>query len=81
MQKTTATAKRIQPLKRKTGPELGDLSAFKKIAEDTLALVEKDQMAEAKAKIKELESAWDDAEETMNPKNPSKWNSIDKSYR
>lgn len=61
------------------GSELGDLSAFKKIAEDTLALVEKDQLADAKSKIKELETAWDDAESQMKPLNSEKWNSLDKS--
>ena len=56
-----------------------DMAPFKKISEDTLALVENGKMAEAKTKIKELETAWDDAETTLKPKSPSKWNSIDKS--
>ena len=58
---------------------LGDLSTYKKIAEDTLALVDKGQLAEAKAKIKDLETEWDNAEEKMKPLNPDKWNSLDKS--
>lgn len=59
--------------------DLGDLSSFKKISEDTMELVSKKQMAEAKAKIKELETAWDNAEEKMKPMNPEKWTSVDKS--
>ena len=58
---------------------LGDLTSFKKIAEDTLALVGKKQMPEAKARIKDLETAWDVAEETVKARNPAKWNSADKS--
>lgn len=58
---------------------LGDLTSFKKIAEDTLALVGKKQMPEAKARIKDLETAWDVAEEAVKPRNPAKWNSADKS--
>ena len=58
---------------------LGDLSAFKKIAEETLDLVDKGQLAEAKAKVKELETEWDKAEESMKPLNTEKWNSLDKS--
>jgi len=58
---------------------LGDLSAFRKIAEDTLDLVNKNQLADAKARIKDLETAWDVAEEKMKPMNSGKWNSVDKS--
>jgi len=58
---------------------LGDLSSFKKIAEDSLAMVGKKQMPEAKARIKDLETAWDVAEETVKARNPAKWNSADKS--
>lgn len=62
-----------------TSGVLGDLSPFKKIAEDTLDLVKKNELAQAKTRIKNLETAWDDAEETMKPKSPEKWNSVDKS--
>ena len=61
------------------GGVLGDLSPFKKIAEDTLEIVKRGKMAEAKNRIKDLETAWDDAEETMKPKSPEKWQSVDKS--
>ncbi len=57
---------------------LGDLSEFKKIAEDTLAIVEKKDMAAAKIRIKDLEKAWDDAEAAMRPKSETAWTSVDK---
>ncbi len=58
---------------------LGDLAEFKKIAEDTLAIVEKKDMAGAKARIKDLETAWDNAEVVMRPKSETAWTVVDKS--
>lgn len=59
--------------------ELGDLSEYRKIAEDTLAIVEKNDLPAAKTRIKDLETAWDKAEATMKPKNEAAWTSVDKS--
>jgi len=58
---------------------LGDLAPFKKIAVDTLELVKKNELVQAKTRIKDLETAWDEAEEIMKPKSPEKWTSVDKS--
>ena len=62
-----------------TEGKLGDMSAFKSIAEDTLKLVKAEDLAAAKIRIKDLETAWDKAEEKLKPVNPGKWTSVDKS--
>lgn len=57
---------------------LGDLSEYKKIAEDTLAIVDTGDLDAAKTRIKDLETAWDKAEPAMKPKNEEAWTSVDK---
>jgi len=63
----------------KAPSSLGDLSSFVKITDDTQVLVKAGKLAEAKVRIKDLETAWDEAEETMRPKGPEDWVSLDKS--
>lgn len=60
------------------GP-LGDLSAFQKIAEDTRELVRAGKMKEARDRITDLETAWDEAEERLDAASPEDWTSVDKS--
>ena len=64
---------------------LGDLSSFKTIAEDTLKLVTANKLPEAKARIKDLETAWDVAHKNLQALNKDKWtvidNAIDKSLK
>lgn len=58
---------------------LGDLSRFRAIAADTLKIVKAGDLATAKAKIRDLEKSWDDAEPTLRPSNQVVWKRIDKS--
>ncbi len=62
-----------------SGAPLGDLSAYKTIAQDTLSLVQKGDFHAGRLRIKDLETEWDDAEETMKPMSPADWTSVDKS--
>jgi preprotein translocase SecF subunit len=58
---------------------LGDLSSFRTITVDTARLVDAGDLKAAKARITDLETAWDQAEETLQPKSPAAWTSVDKS--
>src|ERR1700676_1864176 len=57
---------------------LGDLSSFRTIATDTLAIVNTGNLARAKARIKDLETNWDGAEARLRPRNPERWRILDK---
>lgn len=59
------------------GP-LGDLSSYRKIAVDTQKLVDKGELKAAKERIRDLESAWDEAEDKMRPKSEDSWQKVDK---
>jgi hypothetical protein len=56
---------------------LGDLSAFRQIVQDTLGFVQANDVAQAKTRVADLETAWDNDQAQLKPMNPDKWTIMD----
>ena len=56
---------------------LGDLTAFATIVTDAQGIAAKGDLPGAKARIKDFEIAWDQAEAGLKPMDPNHWGMID----
>jgi hypothetical protein len=57
---------------------LGDLNSFIAIAKDAQAIAKAGDYKKSRARLKELEKTWDDAEEQFRPNNQDGWRDTDR---
>ena len=76
---TGASASAAEPVATSTA-SMGDLKPMRGIVDNTLKIIQKGgDVASAKVRIKDLETAWDKARADLKPRNPGAWDALDKS--
>src|SRR5690349_10253242 len=59
------------------GPPLGDMTPFTEIVSDVQSIAAIGDFSAAEERITDLETAWDNAEPTLQPVNPAQWGNVD----
>ena len=57
--------------------KLGDLSQFRVITQDTRDLLDRGDQSGATTRVTDLETAWDDAQARLKPRDSAAWTEID----